>query len=240
MSILRSAIRQALPMIVLSCVHQLAQADTAQRDLDPFTEVAVSSGIDVELTQGANFDVQVEAEDTDDIVTEVVGDTLRIYKGNSWNWYSFGLIGLFMDDGDLKARVTLPTLTRVRTTGGSDVRGQGTFTGNDLELDTSGGSSITLDINYDSIDAGSSGGSRMHLSGTANMGKLRSSGGSRQNAEDLAIKDADLRSSGGSDLNVGVVETLTARASGGSDIRYEGDPQVRETDESGGGDITRR
>ncbi len=233
-------IRTALPLIVLSCANQLAHADTEQRDVGRFTEVGVSSGIDVQLIQGTSFNVEVEADDTDDIVTEVVGDTLRIYRDNSWNWYSFGLIGLFIDDDELKATVTLPTLTRVRTSGGADVRSQGAFTGDDLELDSSGGSSITLDINYDSVDAGSSGGSRMHLSGTVNMGKLRSSGGSRQNAEDLAIKDADLRSSGGSDLNVGVVEALTARASGGSDIRYEGDPQVRTSDESGGGDITRR
>lgn len=233
-------IRRTLPFIVLSCITGLAQADTERRDIDGFTEVAVSGGIEVELIQGEEFAVQVEADDTDNITTEVVGDTLRIYKDSSWHWYSFGLISLFMDDDDLKATVTLPRLTRVRTSGGAAVRGQGTFVGNDLELGTSGGSNITLDINYDSVDAQSSGGSRMHLSGTVNMGKLRSSGGSRQNAEDLAIKDADLRSSGGSNLNVGVVEVLNARASGGSDIRYEGDPQIRESRKSGGGDITSR
>jgi hypothetical protein len=233
-------IRRALPLIVLSCVSPLAQADTERRDVANFTEVAVSGDIDVELVQGAEFGVQVEADDTDDITTEVVGDTLRIYKGSSWHWYSFGLISLFMDDDDMKATVTLPKLTRVRTSGAAAVHSESTFVGNDLELGTSGGSSITLDINYDSVDAQSSGGSRMHLSGTVNMGKLRSSGGSRQNAEDLAIKDADLRSSGGSNLNVGVVEVLTARASGGSDIRYEGDPQIRDSRESGGGDITSR
>jgi hypothetical protein len=233
-------LRRALPLIALSCLHQLAQADTEQRKVDGFTEVAVSGGIYVIVSQGADFAVEVEADDTDDIVTEVVGDTLRIYRDNSWNWYSFGLISLFMDDEELSATVTLPTLTRVRTSGGADVRGQGTITGDNLELRTSGGGNITLDIQYDAIDARSSGGSTMHLSGSANRGILSSSGGSRQNNEDLAVKDAELRSSGGSNLNVGEVEELSARASGGSDIRYEGDPRVRDIDETGGADVTRR
>jgi hypothetical protein len=233
-------LRRALPLIALSCVHQFAQADTEQRNVDGFTEVAASGGINVTVIQGTNFVVEVEAEDTDDIVTEVVGDTLRIYRDNSWNWYSFGLISLFMDDDDLRATVTLPTLTRVRTSGGADVRGQGTITGDNLELRTSGGGNISLDIQYDAIDARSSGGSTMHLSGSANRGILSSSGGSRQNNEDLAVKDAELRSGGGSTLNVGVVEELSARASGGSDIRYEGNPRVRDIDETGGADVTRR
>ena len=233
-------LRRALPLIALSCIHHMAQAETDQRNVEDFTEVAVSSSIDVTVIQGANFAVEVQAEDTDDIVTEVVGDTLRIYRDNSWNWYSFGLIGLFMDDDELSATVTLPTLTRVRTSGGADVHGQGTITGDNLELRTSGGGNITLDIQYDAIDARSSGGSTMHLSGSANRGILSSSGGSRQNNEDLAIKDAELRSSGGSNLNVGAVEELSARASGGSDIRYEGNPRVRDIDETGGADVTRR
>ena len=233
-------LRRALPLIAFSFLHHAAQADTEQRNIAGFTEVAVSNGISVTLIQGSDFAVEVEADDTDDVITEVVGDTLRIYKDTGWKWYSFGLLSFFMGDDDMNATVTLPTLSRIRTTSGSDVRGNGTFNGDNLELRTSGGGNITLDLNYDAIDVRSSGGSTMHLSGTANRGTLSSSGGSRQNNEDLAVKEAELRSSGGSNLNVGVVEELSARASGGSDIRYEGNPHVRDIDESGGADVTRR
>ena len=235
-----NARKQLLLAILTTTSCVAAQADTERRTVDAFTEVAVSSSIQLAIRQGADFAVEVEAADTDDIVTEVSGDTLRIYRDSSWNWYSFGFIGLFIDEGELKASVTLPKLTRIRTSGGADVRGEGTFTGENLELRSSGGSNITLDINYDSLDARGSGGSRMHLSGTAKRGILTSSGGSRQNNDDLAIQDAELRSSGGSTLNVGIVEGLQARASGGSAIRYEGDPLVRDIDESGGAEVTRR
>ncbi|HEY0961764.1 MAG TPA: head GIN domain-containing protein [Pseudomonadales bacterium] len=233
-------IRRALPIVLLGVVPQLAIADTEFRLVSGFTEVGVTSGIDVDIRQGAEFEVEVEAEDTDDVITEVVGDTLRIYKDNSWHWYSFGLLSFFVDDDPMKVTVTLPELTRIRTSGGSDVRGQGSFSGEDLELRSSGGSNITLDLQYDSIDARSSGGSTMHLSGSANRGMLTSSGGSRQDNDELAVMDAELRSSGGSTLNVGVVGELQARASGGSNIRYEGDPMVRDIDESGGAKVMRR
>lgn len=233
-------IRRAVPIVLLSFAQQFAFADTEFRLVSGFTEVGVTSGIDVDVRQGAEFEVEVEADDTDDVITEVVGDTLRIYKDNSWHWYSFGLLSFFIDDAPMKVTVTLPELTRIRTSGGSDVRGHGRFSGDNIELRSSGGSNITLDLQYDSIDARSSGGSTMHLSGSANRGMLTSSGGSRQSNDDLAIKDAELRSSGGSTLNVGVVEELQARASGGSNIRYEGDPMVRDIDESGGAEVIRR
>jgi hypothetical protein len=233
-------IRNFVLLAALSCAGQSVSADTERRTVEPFTEVAVSGGIGVTVTQGANFAVVVDADNPDDVVTQVVGDTLRIYRDRGWRWYSFGLIGLFVDEGDLRAAVTLPALTRVRTSGGASVRGEGAFTGRNLELNTSGGSVITLDLNYDNLESDSSGGSRMHLSGAVNRATMHSSGGSRQNADDLAIKVADLRATGGATLNVGVVEELTARASGGSRVRYEGDPRINDIDESGGGGVRRR
>lgn len=232
-------VRRVLPILVLS-MTQPAFAETEFRLISGFSEISVNSGIDIDLRQGPEFEVEVEARDTDDVVTEVVGNTLRISKDTGWKWYSFGLLSLFARDDAMKVTITLPELTRIRTAGGSDVRGQGRFTGRNLELRSSGGSNITLDLEYDSLDARSSGGSTMYLSGSANRGMLTSSGGSRQNNEGLALKDAELRSSGGSTMNVGVVEELQARASGGSNIRYEGDPLVRDIDESGGANVRRR
>jgi hypothetical protein len=233
-------VRRALPIVVLSLVQQPVFAETEYRLLSGFTGISVNSGIDIDLRQGSEFEVEVDARDTDDIVTEVVGDTLRISKDKGWKWYSFGLLNFFVRDSDMKVSITLPELTRIRAAADSDVRGQTPFTGNDLELRTSGGSNITLELQYDSIDARSSGGSTLYLSGSANRGMLTSSGGSRQSNEKLTIKEAELRSSGGSTLNVGIIEELQARASGGSSIRYEGDPLVRDIDESGGASVRRR
>jgi hypothetical protein len=90
------------------------------------------------------------------------------------------------------------------------------------------------------VDATSSGGSTMHLSGSAERGVMQSTGGSRLDAANLDISDANLRSSGGSNLGVGVVEKLTARASGGSDIRYDGNPLNPSINASRGADIIGR
>jgi hypothetical protein len=80
----------------------------------------------------------------------------------------------------------------------------------------------------------------MEISGTANYLDVESSGGSDLDASGLVATEVDAQASGGSDLDVNVTGTLTADASGGSDIRYEGDPKERDTDTSGGGDVRGR
>jgi hypothetical protein len=54
------------------------------------------------------------------------------------------------------------------------------------------------------------------------------------------VQRADLESSGGSDIKVTVEEELTARASGGSDIEFKGNPRIVDTNTSSSADIRRR
>ncbi len=213
------------------------QAETEERALTDFDAIEIGGGIDLTLTQGAEFSVVVEAEDGDleDLVTEVRNGTLRIHMDRSfydrrgWNW-----------DTDYVVSVTLPALTELEAGGGSDVRGSGTITSDELDLNASGGSDIELDVNADRLELSASGGSDMEISGTANFLEAESSGGSDLDASRLVATEVEANASGGSDLDVNVTGTLIADASGGSDIRYEGDPTERDTDTSGGGDVTHR
>ena len=55
-----------------------------------------------------------------------------------------------------------------------------------------------------------------------------------------SLSAADIQSSGGADIAVGVSEQLVAQASGGSDIVYTGEPAMVSVNASGGADITQR
>lgn len=235
-----NAITRKLLVICASSLCQLALAESEQRDLDGFSEVAVSSGINLEIRQGENFAVEVDSSegDVDNIVTEVVGDTLRIYVDRSWtSWLTSGFLDWF-DDYDVA--VSLPELTALRASGGADVNGSGIFTGARLELRSSGGSDIELTVEVDSVDVTTSGGSDISLAGSANRASARTSGGSDLDASRLSVKDADLTSSGGSDIDMTVTAKLDAKASGGSDIVYSGDPELGDIDTSGGAEVTHR
>lgn len=215
-----------------------ALAETEQRELQDFDAIEAGGGIDLVLTQGAEFSVVVETEDGDleDIVTEVRNGTLHIHLDRE-RFNRFSRNDWFTD---YHAAITLPTLTELEAGGGSDVTATGTFTGNELDISASGGSDVVLDLNVDRLELNASGGSDMEISGTANFLDAEASGGSDLDASDLVAIEVDADASGGSDLDVHVTGILTADGSGGSDIRYEGNPTERDTDTSGGADIRGR
>lgn len=209
-----------------------AQAETETRDVAGFTGIDVSSGINLDIRMGDEFLVEVDSDDdVEDIITEVRGDTLhlRIDRDDWGNW-----------DNDYNALIVMPALTELEASDGSEIRVIGTVASPEFELSASGGSDIEIDLAVTELDVSISGGTDVELSGTAERATVRSSGGSDLDARELEVKNAELRASGGADLAVTVVETLDARASGAADITYYGDPEVLDSDESGGSDISHR
>lgn len=222
--------------VVLACSTALSAAaqERQARSLEGFDAVEVSGGIDVDLRTGQTFAVEITDGDPDEIVTEVHNRTLVIRRARS-----FGR--LFHWDGDDGAvRVTLPQLTSLSASGGSDVRAQGRFASDTLKIDASGGSDVTIEVDAGELEATASGGSDLKLTGKARRAAVQSSGGSDFDASAFTADVADVRSSGGSDIAIAVRESIAGHASGGSDIVYSGDPRTVNVDTSGGSDVRRR
>ncbi len=169
--------------LVLTSFLAASSADAQQRETRPlegFDAIEVGGGIDLFLRQGQSFVVEVEAEDGDaaEIVTEVRDRTLEIRRKSSFNFFSW--------DGDPGAvHVTLPALVSLTASGGSDVRTEGAFTSDNLQIVASGGSDLVMTVSATTLEAQASGGSDMRLSGTVRSASVRSSGGSDLNASGL-------------------------------------------------------
>jgi hypothetical protein len=226
-----------LAILVFSfCLPVLADSET--RDIEGFDAIAVGGGIELHVQQGDTFHVEVVSptDDADDVITEIRDNTLTIRRDRSFfsslNWFGF----VVRDS----VNVTLPVLTSLSASGGSNVRGESVFSVDDLEISTSGGSDLSIEVEADTLEISTSGGSDMTVAGSTNRVRVQTSGGSDLHAADLEAKDADLTSSGGSDISITVLERLTARASGGSDIQYSGNPDYTDINDSGGADVRRR
>ena len=229
----------AVSLVLTSLLAAASSADAQQRETRPlegFDAIEVGGGIDLFLRQGQNFVVEVEpdeAEDAAEIVTEVRERTLVIRRKSSFNFFSW--------DGDPGAvHVTLPALVSLTASGGSDVRTEGAFTSDNLQIVASGGSDLVMTVSATTLEAQASGGSDMRLSGTVRSASVRSRGGSDLNASGLTAAEADVESSGGSDLSIAVRDKIVGNASGGSDIAYSGQPTVVDVNTSGGADVRRR
>jgi hypothetical protein len=219
----------------LAAISSAAGRDGETRAVANFEAIEVGGSIDLQVVQGRQFLVEVASPDASHILTEVRNGTLQVRHDRPW-------FPFFSSWGRERHTVivTLPRLVALSASGGSDVSGRGTITGDRLELSTSGGADVTLDVTVASLEVRTSGGSDLRLTGSARQASLRSSGGSDLDAGGLKTENAHLSSSGGSDIRIGESETLVANASGGSDISYSGEPRSLTVNKSGGGDVGRR
>jgi hypothetical protein len=107
-----------------------------------------------------------------------------------------------------------------------------------LALNLSGAASVNMESLSQQVTATLTGGSRVTLTGQSDNLKADLSGASRLEAMEFLTKNANIETSGGSRAEINVSEMLKARASGGSDIIYRGNPKI-DSDNSGGADISR-
>jgi hypothetical protein len=208
---------------------------TENRNLKDFNAIKVSSGIDLYLRMGGTEEVKVVADGDiiDKIITEVNGGTLKIYmkQNNNWNW------------GFTKSRkvyVTVKELVKLDASSGSDVNSENTLSGETLDVKASSGSDVNLDVHYKNFSLDTSSGSDARVSGKTKNFEASASSGSDLNARDLQSVICRVSVSSGSDATVNVSEELYAKASSGGDIRYYGNPQLKDINESSGGDVTHK
>ena len=209
---------------------------TENRKVESFNAIKVSAGIDLYLTMDITEEVKVVADDDiiDKLKTEVKDGTLHIYlKQNDWfNWKS--------GNRTRKVYVKVKELKELRASSGADVYCENTLKGDALKVSASSGSDVNLNVFYKNLSIDTSSGSDAKAKGKVKFLDVEASSGSDIKAQDLESKICKARASSGSDISVSVTDEIYAKASSGADIKYYGSPQVRDIDESSGGDVRQR
>ncbi len=190
---------------------------TIERSVADFTKVKGAAGIDVYLTEGTENKVTVEADENlmELIETEVEGGKLRIRA--------------IQNIGRAKAKkvhVTYVNLSSIEASSGADVIGNSVIKSETLNLDTSSGADLELEILSSEVFAETSSGSDMKLSGKATTLRAKASSGSDLDARELLVATCNADASSGADIKVNVKDQLTAEASSGGDVHYYGDPSA--------------
>ena len=217
-------------MMMYSCIglRDYGPIITETRKVSGFDAIEVSHGIDLHLTMDTKERMEVEVPEdlAEHLVTEVDDGRLRIYFDRSFNW-----------NNRTKVFVSAKKIESIKSSGGSDVKGENTIDVRDLELKASGGSDIKLEVAARELSVHVSGGADVDLTGETDFIYANTSGGSDLRAYDLIAEIAELEASGGSDIKITVKEEIEAKASGGADIVYKGNPTVKDTNTSSGADI---
>ena len=198
---------------------------------DTFNQIEVSRGLDVYLTQGNTEIIEVEADENlqEIIITEVRNNVLEIYADEN-----------IRHSQSKKVFVTFKNVTSISSSSGSDVFSTNTITSDNLELKTSSGSDMELNIETESVSCDSSSGSDLKVSGTTNKLYAEASSGSDINAGNLTAESSHVKASSGADITVNTSKELIAKASSGGDIKYYGDPEKVSASDGVSGSIRRQ
>ena len=211
-------------------------ANAVSRTVGAFHGIKMSSGIDLYLSQSGSEGLAVSASNSeyrDKIVTEVENGILKVYYGEQGSW------GTNWGNRKMKAYVSVKDLDLLEASGGSDIYIDEKLQSAHLKVQLSGGSDMIGKVAIEDLTISASGGSDVKLTGTANHLKVSISGGSDFKGADLDAEYCSISASGGSDAYVHVNKELDSHASGGSDIRYTGNPTTS-VSSSGGGSVKKK
>ncbi|MDI3320482.1 head GIN domain-containing protein [Pinibacter soli] len=209
--------------------------NAVSRTVGTFTEIEVSSAIDLYISQSDKEGLAVSAKDVEDrdhIRTEVSGHTLKISydQGHKWN----------RGDKKLRVYIAVKTLTLIKSSGASDVYISGKLTGDLLELSMNGASDFKGEVEVKRLVVGLSGASDTNIKGSAEVLEISASGASDFKGYDLLTERCSLNASGASKIKITVNKELDAKLSGASDIYYKGTGLVKNIQSSGASSIVKK
>ncbi|MCX2720307.1 head GIN domain-containing protein [Lentiprolixibacter aurantiacus] len=181
-----------------------------------FTAVEASEGLDVYITQDKNFEILVEADENiiDLIGTDIRDGKLRIHAIEN------------IGRATKKIYVTLPEISALKATSGSDLITKDRIETDEIYLDASSGADLKVQLSADIVHADTSSGADLRISGDANILYADASSGANIRAGEFKVQTCEADASSGADIRVNVTKKLVADASSGADIKYTGGADV--------------
>ncbi|MBR3827451.1 MAG: DUF2807 domain-containing protein [Alistipes sp.] len=217
--------------MVACSVMEFAKGEVIEKSFTISGEVngiAVSDGFDVVVDPTmprGEVRVITHTDVMDNVDIEVVGTTLNIDL-NNWALRAM----------TLKVKVPAYDFNAIAVSGGVDFEWHDCTVAS-LSVAASGGSDVEITANSEEINIATSGGADVEIDGSCKHLTITASGGSDVDASKLRAEDVEVTTSGGADVDVYATNSLKAHASGGSDVRYGGNPTTKDIKESGGADI---
>ncbi|MEM5564355.1 head GIN domain-containing protein [Psychroserpens sp. AS72] len=198
---------------------------------EDFTEIEVSRGLDVYLTQSESQSLKVQADENlhDIIITEVENGVLKIYAEEN-----------IKRSESKKIMVNVTDLTLISATSGSDVYSTNTLKADTIKLSTTSGADLEIELDAQSTTLASTSGSDLRVKGTTNTLSASATSGSDIDAQHLISQTCSASVTSGADIIVHAEEKITANATSGGDIKYYGNPKTESVSDTSAGHVRKQ
>lgn len=205
---------------------------TRTYDLGGFDSVAVAAGVTADIRLGSPGSIVAETSSAsfDDLRIAVEGKVLRIGRP-ARSWFSFSRRPRY------RVRIVTPALRSVAASSGAKVRVTGSVQG-DFSLVAASGSEVDVSaVSGGNVKIRTSSGSEVSIAGSCVSLDAETASGSELDADGLRCENVSIRTSSGSEASVVATQSVTGKASSGSDIRIAGAPRLVQVEKSSGADV---
>lgn len=207
------------------CIEDSGQQVNKPLKLESFDEVSVSGTIKVVFRQDSTYMVRLQADSNiiGSITAKVSGHELRLKLDN----------GKYCGTDSIVAYVGLGELKRLKTDGMVRVTTEGVINAADVELNAAGSSEFNLNLNAGKLKTKIDGVGKLVLSGQAGTHELNTSGSVQVDAFNFVAGVYDINIDGTGKANINVLNDLSVKTSGTSEIYYKGNPKNVKEKKSG-------
>ncbi len=213
------------------------QAQTRQIQTESFNGISAYGPFRIRLVQADKEKVEIDYNgiDQDEVVIKSSDGelTLKLKSRHYWSDWS--------SNDSRNGRHAIVTvyfkkLEEIVVKAGSTVKSDNTISASRLTLICKMGAEMRLDIKANHVELDSGMGSDVELTGTTESVEIYSKMGSTVKAIRLRSEKALVRASMGSDVAIFASKEIDASAGFGASINFAGDPSVRNTSTSFGGE----
>lgn len=212
-------------LISASCNLPTQAQETKNVAISDFTEVSVSAGIELIITQGNTESAKIIAKEgvIDEVEIEKSGNSVHVGWRNNLSFNNN------FKNRSAKVYISYKKLNSISASSGSSLVTENVLKTDKLEARASSGASIRAKISCTDLDLQTSSGASASLSGNASNMEVRASSGGDVNALDLVTAYTKARTSSGGNVEINVTKGLETAASSGGSIRYKGTAALNNT-----------
>lgn len=186
------------------------------RTVEAFDALDISGNFDVDIFQDSSHSVIVNAPSglLPKVKTEIEGKTLRVYTNN------------FQFNRPVKITIRVDSLVRIDAKGATKLNAEMLQQVDNFALSLTGASVANMHLDVkNNLTLDLTGAVKADLRGRTNNLKADVAGASQLNAYDLTADKVVANAIGASQIEIFVLETLTAKAVGASKVKYRGNPK---------------
>lgn len=215
------------------CLRPEGNVETRTMDYDDFTDITFTFPSIVEITQGTEHEVIIEA--TSNVIDRIESDSRK--SGNDLDFEINGCSNF--DDNDVRIFITLPSLDNLKIEGATMITSTNTLTiEDDLQVSIEGAGEIDLDIEgADVLSTQIEGAGDIRITGDCNELKVQIDGAGVVDAQNLDAQDADIQIKGAGDVVCELSNEIKISIEGLGEVEARGEASRQEIKIDGGGDV---